>query len=339
MTQCTKKYDFKIYVENEFNIVEIKESLGKLKILYDNKDLFSSEEQIKVIELKLSNEGETIIQPYYEVNQDFGIQFINSKILIVEKIDDNSHYLKKNILKVNSPDSIILDQYNSGFLPLQKVIFEKNKFITLKIFLLQSARIYETNLYVVGKIANIDQIEIVKSEKKDGQGKSIIELIKEYGFQAFEIYLLLFISLFIMVAITVIGEKYLKKKKVLEFRKTVELIDDEKWIIINYYLRKRNTEVLINLIETLYSEGLAIDLKKYISENCCKKINLVRIYKGFGLIELLFKDKIINLPRELFVVKDGIISFNENNKEFIINFFKFVGVIKDLKPNKISENE
>jgi hypothetical protein len=68
-------------LRDEFNLVEIREKISNLKILYENDDILESQKEIKVVRLELINEGETILQSYYDQLEPFGLRFSNAKIL------------------------------------------------------------------------------------------------------------------------------------------------------------------------------------------------------------------------------------------------------------------
>jgi hypothetical protein len=74
-------FEFRIELRDEFNLVEIREKISNLKILYENDDILESQKEIKVVRLELINEGETILQSYYDQLEPFGLRFSNAKIL------------------------------------------------------------------------------------------------------------------------------------------------------------------------------------------------------------------------------------------------------------------
>jgi len=79
-TEYRNPFDFKIVVESEVNLFEVKEKIEALRILYEN-DLLCSGKEIRIVNLLLKNDGNTILQQYYDEKQPFGVRFENSVIL------------------------------------------------------------------------------------------------------------------------------------------------------------------------------------------------------------------------------------------------------------------
>ena len=74
-------FDFRIELIDEFNLVEVKEKISDLKILYEDDDILESQKEIKVIRINLSNNGETILQSYYDSTRTFWNQIFQVKNL------------------------------------------------------------------------------------------------------------------------------------------------------------------------------------------------------------------------------------------------------------------
>ena len=55
-------FDFRMELIDEFNLVEVKEKISDLKIIYKNEDILENEKEIKVIRFRISNQGDTILQ-------------------------------------------------------------------------------------------------------------------------------------------------------------------------------------------------------------------------------------------------------------------------------------
>ena len=120
-SEFRNKIDFKVIIEDEFNIVELKEHFPDIKIIYNDKDIFKEGKQIKVIVFSFQNEGEPILQNYYDVLNPFQLSFENSQILKTEIISSNSDYLNKNFIKTDS------SKFLKRSIEFNKVIFESGK--------------------------------------------------------------------------------------------------------------------------------------------------------------------------------------------------------------------
>lgn len=129
-------FQFRIEIVDEFNLVEVREQIEDLKIIYKNEDILTSNKQIKVIRITFRNIGETILQQYYDQLEPFGLRFEQAKILNVEVTNSNSQDIKKKILPAKVKQNMNLnenDEFTYDELILSKVIFEEGKYVTFKI--------------------------------------------------------------------------------------------------------------------------------------------------------------------------------------------------------------
>ena len=165
-------YDFRISVDRIINLVEVRENIPYLKITYKGEDILKNNKEIKILHLTIRNEGEVIHQDYYDKNKPFGIKFHDSTILSTEIKESNSDYLKSNILQqtivvenhekkdVNIAKEYFQTEPKEDELYLSKLIFEKGKYITFKLYLLCPVGSETFNISFIGKIANIDEVKI-----------------------------------------------------------------------------------------------------------------------------------------------------------------------------------
>ena len=168
-------YDFQITIDSEINLVEVRENIEGLEIFFKGEDILKSNKEIKIIILTMRNKGETILQDYFDINQPFGLKFHNTTLLSAEIKNSNSVYLENSIFEqsiiiTNNDIEVDNNQFNpklpkSNELFLSKIIFDKEKFITFKIYLLCPANSESTQISFIGKIANIEEIRISKNQK------------------------------------------------------------------------------------------------------------------------------------------------------------------------------
>ena len=81
--------DLKFHVEDEFPLVELKENFPDIKILYNKEDILETGQDIKIVRIRLSNSGRTILQSYYDQNLLFGLDFSDSVILAVTPVSSS----------------------------------------------------------------------------------------------------------------------------------------------------------------------------------------------------------------------------------------------------------
>jgi hypothetical protein len=97
--ESKEKFDFKLIIEDEFNIIELKDEILDLQILFRDVNVIESNKEIKVIIYTFYNEGKIILQNYYDDQKPFAIRFLNSEILSSKVISANSEYLKGDFLR------------------------------------------------------------------------------------------------------------------------------------------------------------------------------------------------------------------------------------------------
>jgi len=151
ITEYNNRFNLELKINDDVKLVEVREQIPDLNIFYKEKELINSNQEIRIITLTLKNSGQDIIQAYYDNNQPFGLTFESSSILGFNILDSNSDYLKQNLLpRIESVDKLYFS----------KVIFERNKYIMLKVYLLQPKGISQTKISLLGKIAGIDKVPI-----------------------------------------------------------------------------------------------------------------------------------------------------------------------------------
>ncbi|MCX5880322.1 MAG: hypothetical protein NTU74_00415 [Deltaproteobacteria bacterium] len=165
ITRREARTDLKVVVEDEVNLVEIRETLPLLKILYDDENILDAGKEIKLLRLSVRNDGQTLLQGNYDVNQPFDLTFANSIVLAAKLVESNSEYLEQHLFK--SPESSVMPGTNTqknGSIALSKVIFERNKYARFKVFLLQDKGITTTGISVQGKVAGMDAIPVLHEQ-------------------------------------------------------------------------------------------------------------------------------------------------------------------------------
>lgn len=151
-----KEPDLKLVIEDEFSIIELKEKIPDLKIIYKSEDIVQQNKEIKVLIYSFVNEGKTILQNFYDTGKPFAIEFKDSQVLSTKVVASNSNYLEEDFLLSQTAK----DDDSKGIVNFKKLIFESNKKITLKSYLLQNKAIEKTEISFLGKVAGIDNLPI-----------------------------------------------------------------------------------------------------------------------------------------------------------------------------------
>ena len=163
--------DLQVKVDSVEKLVDIREQMQDLKILYKGRDILNTNEEIMILNITLINNGADILNQMYDQNQPFGLSFPGASILSFKIVTANSQYLLDNLNPAmeKEPSGTESDSNNKSEKSLENItsnlvftkpIFERNKYVKLKIYLLQE-RGTDIKIEPFGKIAGIDKIPVV----------------------------------------------------------------------------------------------------------------------------------------------------------------------------------
>ena len=110
-----------IQIVNQSNVFDLNKPVDSLFIFFKGEDLRKSHQNLKIITLRIINDGDLdILQGQYDHNLDWGIEMSQGIIIEISKILSGEHkYLSQNINPVISNDRSVI---------FNKVVFEKNKY-------------------------------------------------------------------------------------------------------------------------------------------------------------------------------------------------------------------
>jgi hypothetical protein len=296
-------FDFKIELIDEFNLVEVKEKINDLKIIYQKDDILEAKKEIKVVRIKVSNKGETILQNLYDQLVEFGLRFSEAKILSAEIIDTNSSNLKGKLIKKMGGNT---ENYDD--LIFSKVIFDKGDFATIKVILIQPAK-EKLSITPLGKLANIKELQIDKIKIESEEKTSFPWWYVAIG------YVGLLVFLFGLIFIIDFLDERKKKKKIKLYEKKHGEFDGTQLKIVQKYLKFGSKSE--NLVKAILDNDFALDLKVYIE----KETDSLSFFKLFLPLTFGQKIRFQTLAKDIFVVDGVNVTFNQENETFIKSFF------------------
>ncbi|MFH0992699.1 MAG: hypothetical protein V1799_22095 [bacterium] len=327
-------FDFRMLIDAEFTLIDVKERVNDLKILYKDYDLIESNKEIRVVTLTMYNKGKNILQESYDQQQPFGLKLNAGIFLGYDVVNSNSDYLNNNILayqnisittkKADTHSSSKSSEPDSTILYLSKLIFEKEKFVTLKLYVLRQRDSSLIELTPIGKIANIEKLEISRNRSEE---KTTNDFFKNYLIIAILLYM--FISP-IILRVRSSRKQKIKVNKIHSYISENPNLSIEQLRIIRIYENNwswRYTEI----IQSLLSGEKVIDLRDYIKPELVRLFKIHRIFTNFALY--IRRIEFAYLPAEVFTVSNTMVSINKKHREFLMHFFKEM----DLIPNKETE--
>lgn len=307
---------------SEINVLEVNRSLDDLKIFYKDKDIQNGNKNIKIVVLKIKNDGKVdITQNMYDIDLPWGINVKGGDIVQARIIDSSNVYLSKT-LKPRIDRNII--EFN-------KIIIESGESFSIELVVLCDNKTilqYE----ISGKISGVNNTNIKLIENNNDQGKSFWNdlLYGSIGIhlaRAF-LYFLCFIILGLLIAFV-----WILISKVQDFfvhcerKKRVKLLVSEKEKgthfkeIQNFYIHNGydNLNELLKLLskqkelESLYKKKISQANKINDRDLLIEGGNFI-YFKAFSLIDDMLKLKILRLNEDQLVI-DNI--FKEEIKKFL----------------------
>lgn len=277
-----------IYLKNASNVFEINSENKDIKILFRDKDILKEKLNLRVVTLKIINDGKSDIAPnnFDLINEPFGIAVSKGKIISAE-IDEPSLQSLLNIQDKTKSDS--LHFFFKSF------IFPKKQFFFVRLTLLYSVDKGQPLIYSIGRIANTD-INITTEEENNNTWKAIIFLIIFFG--------TLFGTLFLIGKIWewLISVRFKRREKKIIRIYQLYLKDESKYkdAIVNIYsekgkrtfkiFRKANSDKGQRLIKNSTYDIIGNNLNVH---NCCTDKDGVTILKDDFLQEINQIEKFI----------------------------------------------
>jgi len=152
-------------IRNEEKLVEVRETIKDLSILYQGKDILESGQELRILTLEFVNDGKNVTQDMYDQKLDFGLRFPKSEIITGQVVRVSSKYLEENL----KPETKVSNQQTNSAstnktvndLLLPKLILDHGCAFTLKVYLLNSSRSEPSQIISLGKIAGLDNVPII----------------------------------------------------------------------------------------------------------------------------------------------------------------------------------
>lgn len=200
-------------------VLSVKENLNKLDIIYDGQNLKEKKENLILLTIRISNEGnEDIRESDYYSKAPFGFKINNGKI--AERptiINSSSKILKDNL-------TLTYDTLNN--ITLNKVPFNQDQSFTIKVLTICNENTLPT-ITPLGNIAGINEVFAVKQSFKDGQkeDKSFFQVLTfgSLGIHIarffFYIFSIVALGLLIVIPSTKISTHFEDKKRKVNIKK------------------------------------------------------------------------------------------------------------------------
>jgi hypothetical protein len=217
------------------SVLDIKEDLPKLKIIFEGLNIKEQNLSLRIISVKVFNDSSLHIRKVdYDTEDPIGFRVQPGQIIKTELVDSSNEYLAKNMTFSYPTNNLI---------HFKDVIFDAHQFFVIKLLVLYPANQTPT-VYPVGHIAGMKNIFVRESYKDFGRvsfwkkalgGSLHIQLFRIVAY--FLICILVVSAL--VVPVGVIDEKLRKRKQkrvVKDFRdaSSVQLNESDEYLFETY---------------------------------------------------------------------------------------------------------
>lgn len=150
------------------NVLDINANITKLDITYGGSSLKTTNQSLRIINLRVRNTGnESVLKSFYDNNDPLGVLVTKGRIIEKpELVGATSDYIKRNlVVKFDS----------TGRLSFSDIILEPNDFYTLKLLILYPSG-QNPEVRPTGKVAGVKNIPVVSLAQGTKTEKSFWEI-------------------------------------------------------------------------------------------------------------------------------------------------------------------
>lgn len=178
----------------ESNVLDVRHPIPELSILFQGRDIEEEKSNLKVLTIRVINDGEANIRESdFDSRIPFGLQIDGGRVIRAQVAGSNSSYLSDNLHPhVDGSSRILLD----------KIIFDKSKFVAVEVLVLHPKN-GNPAIRPIGKIAGLDEIAVTNSFREREQRSFVDQVLG--GPASVQISRALAYSLLALLAVIAIG--------------------------------------------------------------------------------------------------------------------------------------
>jgi hypothetical protein len=149
-------------VTAESNVMDVRTPLKDLAILFQGEDVQKENLNLRILSVRLVNEGEAnILENYFDSRIPWGLRIDGGSLIEARITGSNSQYLSDGL----HPHTV-----DGSEVSFDKIIFDKGKYVALELLVLHNKNV-EPQVRTFGKIAGMDSIPIRNSFRdRDQEG-------------------------------------------------------------------------------------------------------------------------------------------------------------------------
>lgn len=280
-------------ITSNSNVLDIKEKLGSLDVLYEGESLSKSNRDLRIITFQVVNKGDAPVLPnYYDPVDPIGFS-VSDGVLADSPalLRASNEYLK---------EKTILTKATNQSVTFSNVIFEAGDSIEVRVLVLYDSG-KNPSIKAFGKVANINNITVVEvQDSSEDKSFWVGVLSGDYYYQMARlfsygvIFFILIVALvFLMVQVDEARTKRSRAKLVKAFKDfdSTKIIEADEFFFDIYkedgVARVQRTYALISnsrRINELYSESSTPDVSAYYSSKYRAELDIIERLKVLGVL-------------------------------------------------------
>lgn len=297
-------------VTSESNVMDVRTPRKDLSILFQGQDIQKENSNLRILGIRLVNEGDTnILENHFDSRIPWGLRIGGGRLIEARVTGSNSEYLSSNLHpRVTGGDEVDFD----------KLIFDKGKYVSLELLVLHEKNV-EPQVTTVGKIAGMDTIPIRNSFRELDQegfrtkafkGPIAVQIVRTI------VYFLIGLAAVIAVGIAVAGilsipsglrKRSRRKKARYLLREGSPETEKKRLILVDAFIEEgtpglKRIQAALNDPEILASAVVSRRRLQRIREDARSPVQAISQSNGFTVVE-------ISTPLDL-VVETGLVRRN-----------------------------
>lgn len=311
------KPDLNYIITSNTSVLDIRENLGSLDVLYQGDSLSKNRKDLRLITFEVINQGDTaILSNFYDSNDPVGFSVIDGKIADEPTLIEASNSYLENKLAI--------EKVSETSVVFSNVILEPNASFKIKILVLHDLSKKPT-IKAFGKVAGVDNIDVFL-DFTSGNKRSFIEETFGGGFYpnitrfiSFGITFILAIILLIVTTDKIgdLKDKRRKNKLIQVFKEyDTEKISEKDNFFFDYYL-SFSASTVKKLFDLLSDQTLLNELAQHPENSHSKELDSHRFYNDAKLFNELLSEGFIKVENEIVVV-------DPDRYSVLTDFFNFL---------------
>jgi hypothetical protein len=185
-------------------ILDVKEDVTGLSILYNNEDIRKTRKTLSVLIVRISNEGRSpILKTYYDPASPLGLSISSGEIIIAEVINATTDYLRQNVgISVRSPSNV----------EFSHMIIEPTESFTMKILILNPEQSGLT-IFPKGKIAGVKKLLLDDRQSEQTKETFIMKVVSGSLWVQVVRTLVYVVAFILLMIVVIVPSIYISEKK------------------------------------------------------------------------------------------------------------------------------